>query len=133
MRLGIPVRRLSWGCHTEPEPGRIDCESKEDPAIATSCDIDGLGLEDDGREYIYGIDALPELRYPDLHSALVELRRALDSGAVLLTRDFVAELLGGAEFGGIRRSAHKQTAGPLVEIVLLDNRSEEGFFVGTCK
>jgi predicted SAM-dependent methyltransferase len=78
------VRRLNWGCGTEPPDGWINCDIKEGPGIDISCDIrDGLPLEDSSLDYVVSIHALPELPYPDLEPALVELRRVLKPGGVL--------------------------------------------------
>jgi predicted SAM-dependent methyltransferase len=79
-----PIRRLNWGCGTSPEPGWINSDIKEDPAVDVSCDIlDGLPLESDSIDYVVSIHALPELRLPDLVPALMELRRVLVPGGVL--------------------------------------------------
>jgi predicted SAM-dependent methyltransferase len=78
------LRRLNWGCGTEPEPGWINSDIKEDPTVDISCDIlDGLPLDEGSIDYVVSIHALPELRYPDLVPALIELRRVLVSGGVL--------------------------------------------------
>ena len=34
-----PVRRLNWGCGTQPEPGWINSDRKQAPGIDISCDI----------------------------------------------------------------------------------------------
>jgi len=82
---GAPaVRRLNWGCGTSPDPGWINSDVKEDPAVDIVCDIlDGLPLEGDSIDYAVSIHALPELRLPDLAPALMELRRVLVPGGVL--------------------------------------------------
>jgi predicted SAM-dependent methyltransferase len=78
------VRRLNWGCGTSPDPGWINSDIKEDPAVDIACDIlDGLPLESDSIDYAVSIHALPELRLPDLVPALTELRRVLVPGGVL--------------------------------------------------
>jgi predicted SAM-dependent methyltransferase len=78
------LRRLNWGCGTEPQPGWINSDIKEDPTVDISCDIlDGLPLEEGSIDYVVSIHALPELRYPDLVPALMELRRVLAPGGVL--------------------------------------------------
>jgi predicted SAM-dependent methyltransferase len=78
------VRRLNWGCGTSPDPGWINSDIKEDPAVDIACDIlDGLPLEGDSIDYAVSIHALPELRLPDLGPALTELRRVLVPGGVL--------------------------------------------------
>jgi predicted SAM-dependent methyltransferase len=173
------LRRLNWGCGTEPEPGWINSDIKEDPAVDISCDIlDGLPLEEGSIDYIVSIHALPELHYPDLVPALMELRRVLAPGGVLrlalpdldraiesyragdrdyflipdedarslgsklimqmlwygyskslFTYDSTAELLERAGFQAIERCAFRQTASPFEEIVTLDNRPKESFFV----
>jgi predicted SAM-dependent methyltransferase len=78
------VRRLNWGCGTEPTPGWINSDIKEDPTVDISCDIlDGLPLAEGSIDYAVSIHALPELRLPDLVPALMELRRVLVPGGVL--------------------------------------------------
>jgi predicted SAM-dependent methyltransferase len=78
------VRRLNWGCGTEPTPGWINSDIKEDPTIDLSCDIlEGLPLADGSIDYAVSIHALPELRLPDIVPALTELRRVLRPGGVL--------------------------------------------------
>lgn len=78
------VRRLNWGCGTEPPDGWINCDVKEGPGIEISCDIrDGLPLETSSLDYVVTIHALPELPYPDVEPALVELHRVLKPGGVL--------------------------------------------------
>ena len=78
------IRRLNWGCGTEPEPGWLNSDIKEGPGIDLPGDIrDGLALEDDGMDYVVSIHALPELPYPDIEAALRELRRVLRPGGVL--------------------------------------------------
>jgi predicted SAM-dependent methyltransferase len=84
MSGGAGVRRLNWGCGTEPDPGWINSDAKQGPGIDVSCDIlRGLPLEDESIDYAVSIHALPELRYPDLVPALAELRRVLVPGGVL--------------------------------------------------
>ena len=78
------LRRLNWGCGTDPAPGWITSDIKEAPGIDISCDIrDGLPLASDLIDYAVSIHALPELPYPDLVPALAELRRVLRPGGVL--------------------------------------------------
>ncbi|HET7506926.1 MAG TPA: methyltransferase domain-containing protein [Solirubrobacterales bacterium] len=84
MTTGQRLRRLNWGCGTEPTPGWINSDIKEDPTVDISCDIlDGLPLEEGSIDYAVSIHALPELRYPDQVPALMELRRVLVPGGVL--------------------------------------------------
>lgn len=82
---GRTIRRLNWGCGTESPPaGWINCDIKEGPGIDLSCDIrDGLPLEDSSLDYVVSIHVLPELPYPDIEPALLELRRVLKPGAPL--------------------------------------------------
>ena len=78
------VRRLNWACDTEPIPGWLNSDIKEGPGIDISCDIlDGLPLDDESIDYIVSTHTLPELSYPDLEPALVELRRVLRQEGVL--------------------------------------------------
>jgi predicted SAM-dependent methyltransferase len=78
------LRRLNWGCGTEPQPGWINSDIKEDPTVDISCDIlEGLPLKEGSIDYAVSIHALPELRYPDQVPALMELRRVLAPGGLL--------------------------------------------------
>lgn len=78
------VRRLNWGCGTQPEPGWINSDRKQAPGIDLSCDIrEGLPLADDSIDYAVSIHALPEVPYPDLVPVLTELRRVLKPGGTL--------------------------------------------------
>lgn len=84
MSTADSARRLNWGCGTEPQPGWINSDIKEDPTVDISCDIlDGLPLAEGSIDYVVSIHALPELRYPDLVPALMELRRVLAPGGAL--------------------------------------------------
>jgi SAM-dependent methyltransferase len=78
------VRRLNWGCGTDPEPGWLNSDVKAGPGIDVTADIRvGLPLEDASIDYAVSIHALPELPYPDLQPALRELRRVLKPDGVL--------------------------------------------------
>jgi hypothetical protein len=78
------VRRLNWGCGTDPEPGWINSDVKDAPGIDVPCDIrSGLPLPTGCIEYAVSIHALPELAYPDVVPALAELRRVLRPTGVL--------------------------------------------------
>jgi predicted SAM-dependent methyltransferase len=78
------VRRLNWGCGTNPDPGWINSDIKEDPAVEISADIlEGLPLEAGSIDYAVSIHALPELGYADQLPALMELRRVLAPEGVL--------------------------------------------------
>lgn len=78
------LRRLNWGCGTDPEPGWINSDLKEAPGIELACDIrSGLPLPAGSVDYAVSIHALPELTYPDLVPALAELRRVLRPTGVL--------------------------------------------------
>jgi predicted SAM-dependent methyltransferase len=78
------VRRLNWGCGTEPDPGWINSDVKDGPGIDISCDaLDGLPLADDSIDYCVSVHALPEIPYPDLVPVLRELRRVLKPGGTL--------------------------------------------------
>jgi SAM-dependent methyltransferase len=81
---GAPIHRLNWGCGAHGEPGWINSDLKEGPGIQHACDIrDGLPLPDESIDYAVSIHALPEIPYPDLVPALVELRRVLKPSGVL--------------------------------------------------
>jgi SAM-dependent methyltransferase len=78
------VRRLNWGCGTQPEPGWINSDRKAAPGIEISCDIrEGLPLAEGSIDYAVSIHALPEVPYPDLLPVLTELRRVLKPGGTL--------------------------------------------------
>jgi predicted SAM-dependent methyltransferase len=78
------IRRLNWGCGTGPPDGWINCDIKDGAGIDLSCDIrDGLPLEDSSFDYIASVHALPELPYPDVEPALVELHRVLKPDGAL--------------------------------------------------
>jgi predicted SAM-dependent methyltransferase len=78
------VRRLNWGCGTNPSPGWVNSDIKEDPAVDVAADIlEGLPLEADSFDYVVSIHALPELRYPEQVPALMELRRVLAPDGIL--------------------------------------------------
>jgi SAM-dependent methyltransferase len=51
----------------------------------------------------------------------------------LFTADFAEELLRKAAFGDVRRVAYRQTTSPYPEIVELDNRPEESFYMEAFK
>ena len=173
------VRRLNWGCGTDPDPGWINSDIKDGPGIDLTCDIlQGLPLEDGSIDYAVSIHALPELHFEALVPALRELRRVLrddgvlrlglpnllnavdayrqgDRGYFLIPDDamaslggklitqlvwygysrtmfvpeFVAELLSKAGFREVREVALGETQSPFPEIVELDNRPRESFFI----
>lgn len=78
------IRRLNWGCGTEPPDGWVNCDIKDGTGIDISCDIrDGLPLEASSIDYAVSVHALPELPYPDVELALMELHRVLRPGGVL--------------------------------------------------
>jgi SAM-dependent methyltransferase len=174
-----PLRRLNWGCGTQPEPGWINSDRKQAPGIDISCDIrEGLPLADESIDYAVSIHALPEVPYPDLVPVLTELRRALKPGGTLrlglpnmehaidayhrgdrdwflipddemsslggklitqliwygysrtlFVPEFAEELVRRAGFAQVHHLASGQTASPFPEIVALDDRPLESFFV----
>jgi SAM-dependent methyltransferase len=176
---GAAIRRLNWGCGTQPEPGWINSDRKAAPGIDISCDIrEGLPLADGSIDYAVSIHALPEVPYPDLVPVLAELRRVLKPGGVLrlglpnmerafdayrrgdrdwflipdedmrslggkliaqliwygysrtlFVPEFAEELLRRAGFAHVRHCASGETASPHPEIVALDDRPLESFFV----
>jgi predicted SAM-dependent methyltransferase len=78
------IRRLNWGSGTGPPDGWINCDIKEGPGIDVSCDIRaGLPLPPSSFDYVVSIHALPELPYPDVEPALIELHKVLKPGGVL--------------------------------------------------
>ncbi len=177
------LRRLNWGCGSNPPPGWINSDRRGGPGIDLPADIrDGLPLPSDGLDYIVSIHALQDLPYPDILPALGELRRVLKPRGVLrlglpdldraiqayargdrdyflipddevrslggklclqaiwygstrtpLTFDFVAELLAKAGFTAVARCRYRESTSPYPEIVALDNREPESFFVEAVK
>lgn len=174
------VRRLNWGCGSQPEPGWINSDRKQAPGIDISCDIldDGLPLADASIDYAVSIHALPEVPYPQLVPVLRELRRVLKPGGVLrlglpnmehafdayrrgdrdwflipdeemgsvggkliaqlvwygysrtlFVPQFADELLRKAGFAQVHHLAGGETASPFPDIVALDDRPLESFFV----
>ena len=123
---GAPaIRRLNWGCGTSPDPGWINSDIKDDPAVDIACDIlDGLPLESDSIDYAVSIHALPELRLPDQVPALMELRRVLVPGGVLrlalpdLDRGIRAYLDGDSDYFLIPDSDARTPGGKLVTQML---------------
>jgi len=80
----MAIRRLHWGCGSNPVPGWINSDQKDLPGVDVVCDIrDGLPLESDSIDYAVSIHALPEVPYPDLIPVLQELRRVLRPNGVL--------------------------------------------------
>ena len=78
------IQRLNWGCGSNPELGWINSDIKDDPGIHLPADIlAGLPLPAESIDYAVSIHALPELSYPDVVPALVELRRVLRPAGVL--------------------------------------------------
>lgn len=78
------VRRLNWGCGTEPDPGWINSDIKDGPGIDISCDaLQGLPLDESSIDYAVSIHALPEIAYPDIVPVLRELLRVLKPGGTL--------------------------------------------------
>jgi SAM-dependent methyltransferase len=177
------IRRLNWGCGSQPAPGWINSDRKQAPGIDLSCDIrEGLPLEEASIDYAVSIHALPEVPYPDLLSVLRELHRVLKPGGTLrlglpnlehavdayrrgerdwflipdeemssaggkliaqlvwygysrtlFVPEFAEELLRKAGFAQVRQLASGQTASPHPEIVALDDRPLESFFVEAVK
>lgn len=173
------VRRLNWGCGTQPEPGWINSDRKQAPGVEISCDIrEGLPLAEGEIDYAVSIHALPEVPYPDLVPVLTELRRVLKPGGTLrlglpnmehafdayrrgesdwflipddemsslggklitqliwygysrtlFVPQFAEELLRKAGFAQIHHCASGETASPYPDIVALDDRPLESFFV----
>jgi predicted SAM-dependent methyltransferase len=78
------VARLNWGCGDHTAPGWINSDIKDDPHVDLVCDIlEGLPLKGDSVDYAVSVHALPELPYPDVVPALLELRRVLRPEGVL--------------------------------------------------
>ncbi len=78
------LRRLNWGCGTEPEPGWLNSDIKAAPGVDMPADIlAGLPLDDGSVDYAVSIHALPELAYPNVPVALRELHRILKPDGVL--------------------------------------------------
>ena len=80
----MTIKRLNWGCGTNPMRGWINSDQKVGPGIDLSCDIrNGLPLESNSIDYIVSIHALEEVPYPDLLPVLRELRRVLKPNGTL--------------------------------------------------
>jgi SAM-dependent methyltransferase len=76
--------RLNWGCGSHIATGWINSDIKDAPGVDLVADIRrGLPLESNSIDYAVSIHALPELSYPELVPALVELRRTLRPGGAL--------------------------------------------------
>ena len=177
------IKRLNWGCGGQGEPGWINSDLKEGPGIEITGDIlNGLPLESDYLDYIVSIHALPMIPYPDVVSALQELRRVLKPDGVLrlslpdldkgirayhqndrdyflipddetksisgklivqliwhgysrtlFTYEFAEELIQKAGFRDVRECNYLETYSSFDEIVGLDNREKESFFVEAVK
>jgi predicted SAM-dependent methyltransferase len=80
----MAIKRLNWGCGTNPVKGWINSDQKVGPGIDLSCDIrNGLPLGNNSIDYIVSIHALEELPYPDLLPVLRKLRRVLKPNGTL--------------------------------------------------
>jgi predicted SAM-dependent methyltransferase len=79
------MKRLNWGSGTaNVSEGWVNSDIKPGDGIDVVADIaDGLPLDDESFDYAVSIHALPEIPYPGLRGALVELRRVLKPGGVL--------------------------------------------------
>jgi hypothetical protein len=185
-RPGAPAEgpvRLNWGCGAHVAESWINSDIKETPEVDLVADIkEGLPLKTDSVDYAVSVHALPELPYPDLVPALLELRRVLKPGGVLrlvlpdlrraidaylagdeqyfrlvaddattpggrlitqmlwygysrslFTPDFSVELLQKAGFADVVLCEAHQTAHRFAEIVELDNREAESFYVEAAK
>ena len=115
------VRRLNWGCGTEPPDGWINSDRKEAPGVDLTCDIlDGLPLDDESIDYVVSVHALPELPLDRLVPALQELRRVLRPGGVLrlalpdLERGFRAYVDGDRDYFLVPDDAARSVGGKLV-------------------
>jgi SAM-dependent methyltransferase len=115
------LRRLNWGCGTDPEPGWLNSDIKEAPGIDISADIRaGLPLDDASLDYAVSNHALPELTYSDVEIALRELHRVLRPAGVLrlalpdLDRAIRAYLDGDAGYFLVRDDDIRSLGGKLV-------------------
>jgi predicted SAM-dependent methyltransferase len=183
VRNATTVRRLNWGCGEHIAPGWINSDVKEASEVDLVADIrEGLPLASDSLDYAVSVHALPELSYPDLIPALMELRRVLKPGGVLrlvlpdldralaayqerdsayfkvdpaevqslggrlivqmlwygysrslFTADFARELLEKAGFDGVELRHFRMTGSTFAEIVELDNREDESFYIEATK
>jgi len=78
------VRRLNWGCGSQPVPGWLNSDIKAASGVDIACDLqDALPFDDASIDYVVSIHALPELPHPDIEPALRELYRVLEVGGVL--------------------------------------------------
>jgi hypothetical protein len=78
------LTRLNWGCGSHVAAGWINSDVKRTPEVDLVADIrEGLPLPDDSVDCAVSVHALPELSYPELVPALIELRRVLKPGGAL--------------------------------------------------
>jgi SAM-dependent methyltransferase len=77
------ARRLNWGCGSWVEPGWVNSDLKESEGVVAADIRQGLPFETNSFDYVVSIHALPELEYPELLPALVELRRIVKPAATL--------------------------------------------------
>ena len=72
----MTIKRMNWGCGSNPAPGWINSDQKTGPGIDISCDIrNGLPLPRDSIAYIASIHALAVIAFPDIALFLPHLMR----------------------------------------------------------
>jgi len=80
----MTLRLLHWGCGTDIRSGWLNSDLIASPGVDLPADIrEGLPLEDCSIDYIFSSHALQMLPYPQLVSALQELRRVLRPHGVM--------------------------------------------------
>jgi SAM-dependent methyltransferase len=78
------VRRLNWGCGSEPRRDWINSDRTAGRGVDVVADIrDGLPIESGTIDYAVSVHTLQELEYPELAPALAELLRVLVPGGTL--------------------------------------------------
>ena len=82
--LPTGVRRLNWGCGMGVPRGWINSDPTPGRGVDVAADIrEGLPIESGTIDYAVSVHMLQQLAYPDLLSALAELRRVLRPGGTL--------------------------------------------------
>jgi predicted SAM-dependent methyltransferase len=76
---------------------------------------------------------IPDDESPSIDGKFIVQMTWYGTNLMLFTFEFASELLRRAGFRDVRRAAYGQTTGPFPEIIALDNRQKESFFVEAIK